>query len=116
MNARHEEKRGGTVLHEVKPTRTTRNQCYGKMRSRAPSKPCLRATFLLRFLQAPSEPLDSAPETTLWGEPHGPARHHEEKACIQEVVPGLATCRWRTLHAGLHVSRGGVGLVASVAP
>jgi hypothetical protein len=50
MNARHEEKRGGTVLHEVKPTRTTRNQCYGKMRSRAPSKPCLRATFLLRFL------------------------------------------------------------------
>jgi hypothetical protein len=29
--------------------RTTRHQCHGKMRSRAPSKPCLRATFLLRF-------------------------------------------------------------------
>jgi hypothetical protein len=41
MNARHEEKRGGTVLHEVKPMRTTRTQFHGKMRSRAPSKPCL---------------------------------------------------------------------------
>jgi hypothetical protein len=29
--------------------RTTRNQFHGKMRSRAPSKPCLIATFLLRF-------------------------------------------------------------------
>ena len=29
---------------------TTRHQCHSKMRSHAPSKPCLIATFLLRFL------------------------------------------------------------------
>src|SRR5262249_90143 len=49
MSARHEEKRGSIVLQEVKPMRTTRNQFHGKMRSRAHSKPCLIATFLLRF-------------------------------------------------------------------
>src|SRR4029434_7781595 len=50
MSARHEGKRDGTVLQEVKPMRTTRNHFQGKMRSRAPSKSCLIATFLLRFL------------------------------------------------------------------
>ena len=49
MRARPEEKRGGTVFQEVKPMRTTRHQFHGQMHSRAPSKPCLRATFLLRF-------------------------------------------------------------------
>src|SRR4030088_292507 len=49
MNARHKEKRGGTVLHEVKPMRTTHHQFHGKMRSHAPSKPYLIGTFLLRF-------------------------------------------------------------------
>ena len=29
--------------------RTTRNQFHGQMRSRTPAKPCLIATFLLRF-------------------------------------------------------------------
>ena len=29
--------------------RTTRHQFHGKIRSRAPSKPCLIATFLFRF-------------------------------------------------------------------
>ena len=41
----------GTVLHEVKPMHTTRNQFHSKMRSHAPSKPSLIATFLLRFRQ-----------------------------------------------------------------
>ena len=58
MRARHEEKRGGTVLQEVKPMRTTRNQCHSQMRSRAPSKPCLRATFLLRFRVAETPCID----------------------------------------------------------
>src|SRR5215471_8366730 len=49
MSARHEGKRGGPVLHEGKPMHTTRHQCHSKMRSHAPSKPCLIATFLLRF-------------------------------------------------------------------
>src|SRR4029434_6722143 len=48
-SARHEGKRGGPVLHEEKPMHTTRHQCPSKMRSHAPSKPCLIATFLLRF-------------------------------------------------------------------
>src|SRR5215471_19219134 len=50
MSPRHRRKRGGTVLHEGKPMRTTRHPCHSKMRSHAPSKPCLIATFLLRFL------------------------------------------------------------------
>src|SRR4030095_14977376 len=56
MSARHEGKRGGPVLHEGKPIHTTRHQCHSKMRSHAPSKPCLRATFLLRFLQQMDAP------------------------------------------------------------
>src|SRR5256885_2275498 len=56
MSARHEGKRGGSGLHEGKPMHTTRHQCHSKMRSHAPSKPCLIATFLLRFPLAPFRP------------------------------------------------------------
>ena len=64
----------------------------------------------------PRSPWASAPETTLWREQHGPARHHAEKARLQEVVPGLETCLLRTIFTGVHVCRGGVGWLASVAP
>src|SRR5215831_14838321 len=53
MRARHEGKRGGPALHEGKPMHTTRHQCHNKMRSHAPSKPCLIAPFLLRFRSDP---------------------------------------------------------------
>src|SRR4029450_8547921 len=39
----------GTGIQEVKSIRTTRNQFHSQRRFRAPSKPCLIATFLLRF-------------------------------------------------------------------
>jgi hypothetical protein len=48
MSPRHEKKRRGPVLQEVKPMRKL--ACHAKMSSRAPSKPCLIATFVLRFL------------------------------------------------------------------
>src|SRR5262249_6072808 len=51
MNVRYKGKRRDTVLQEVKPMRTTRNQFHNKRRSRTPAKPCLLATFLLRFQQ-----------------------------------------------------------------
>jgi hypothetical protein len=63
----------------------------------------------------PRSPWASAPETTRGGEPHGPARHHAEKARLQEGVPGLATCVVRTIRTGVHVCCGGVGWLASVA-
>ena len=34
---------------QVKPMRISCHQFHGKMRARAPSKPCLIATFLIRF-------------------------------------------------------------------
>src|SRR5262245_51423792 len=49
LSARHEEKSTGTVLHEAKPVRT--RACHAMMSSRAPSKACLIATLLLRFLE-----------------------------------------------------------------
>ena len=30
----------------------------------------------------------SAPQTTLWGEQHGPERYHEEEGSLQEVMLG----------------------------